>query len=114
VGEQISTTFPFTGEGIGKAMATGEMAAAAIAAEARGEPGALDACEESVEKELRPGYRGYESAQRWLSRASNHPARASAEDPPTDQHATRLRAAPSRVWPRARTGESGDQTEAWK
>lgn len=68
VGEQISTTYPFTGEGIGKAMWTGERAAAAIAAEARGEAGALDAYGESVERNLRPRYRGYEAAQRWLSR----------------------------------------------
>lgn len=68
VGEQISTTYPFTGEGIGKAMKTGEMAAAAIAAAAEGDPDALAAYGGDVETSLRPRYEGYVAAQRWLSR----------------------------------------------
>lgn len=68
VGEQISTTYPFTGEGIGKAMETGEMAAAAIAAAAHGDSGALAAYGADVETSLRPRYEGYAAAQRWLSR----------------------------------------------
>jgi len=69
VGEQISTTYPFTGEGIGKAMETGEMAAAAIARALRdSDPAAVDAYAARVETRLRPRYRGYEAAQRWLSR----------------------------------------------
>lgn len=68
VGEQISTTYPFTGEGIGKAMETGEMAAAAIAAAAQGRPDALAAYSTDVEASLRPRYEGYAAAQRWLSR----------------------------------------------
>ena len=68
VGEQISTTYPFTGEGIGKAMETGEMAAAAIAAAAHGRTGALAAYSADVETSLRPRYEGYAAAQRWLSR----------------------------------------------
>ncbi len=68
VGEQISTTYPFTGEGIGKAMETGEMAAAAIAAAAHGDPDALAAYGVDVETSLRPRYEGYAAAQRWLSR----------------------------------------------
>ncbi len=68
VGEQISTTYPFTGEGIGKAMETCEMAAAAIAAAAHGHPDALAAYGSDVEASLRPRYEGYAAAQRWLSR----------------------------------------------
>lgn len=68
VGEQIATTYPFTGEGIGKAMETGEMAASAIGgALERGEPHAGDYADQ-VEVRLRPRYHGYEVAQRWLSR----------------------------------------------
>ncbi len=69
VGEQIGTTFPFTGEGIGKAMETGEMAAeqVALALEA-GDPAPLDAYVQRLERELRPRYHGYLVAQRWLGR----------------------------------------------
>lgn len=69
VGEQIGTTYPFTGEGIGKAMETGERAAAAVVrALERDDPGELDRYAEEVEEHLRPRYAGYLAAQRWLSR----------------------------------------------
>jgi len=69
VGEQIGTTFPFTGEGIGKAMETGEMAAEQVAlALETGDPAPLDAYAERLERELRPLYHGYLVAQRWLGR----------------------------------------------
>jgi len=69
VGEQIGTTYPFTGEGIGKAMETGEMAAehVALALDAD-DPALLDGYAERLEKELRPRYHGYLVAQRWLGR----------------------------------------------
>jgi len=69
VGEQIGTTFSFTGEGIGKAMETGEMAAqqVALALEAD-DPAPLDAYADRLERELRPRYHGYLVAQRWLGR----------------------------------------------
>jgi geranylgeranyl reductase family protein len=68
-GETIGATFPFTGEGIGKAMETGEKAAEIIAE-------ALTASDQShvarysdwLTNELRPRYRGYIFAERWLSR----------------------------------------------
>ena len=59
---------PYPGEGIGKAMETGEMAAAAITAGAHGDPDALTAYGADVEASLRPRYAGYAAAQRWLSR----------------------------------------------
>lgn len=69
IGEQIGTTYPFTGEGIGKAMQTGEMAAAHVgAALERDDEAELDAYATRVESELRPRYRGYAMAERWLGR----------------------------------------------
>lgn len=69
VGEQIGTTYPFTGEGIGKAMETGEMAAGAISdALGRDDPEASSGYTARVRRELRPRYHGYAVAQRWLSR----------------------------------------------
>ncbi len=61
IGETIGATFPLTGEGIGKAMETGERAAEVIA---RGELAAYDAEIES----LRYRYAGYFAAERWLIR----------------------------------------------
>jgi geranylgeranyl reductase family protein len=69
VGETIGATYPLTGEGIGKAMRTGELAAEAI-------HGALNAADWSrlqefparLEKDLRSRYRGYQRAERWMSR----------------------------------------------
>jgi len=69
VGEQIATTFPFTGEGIGKAMESGEMAAEHVAlALDTGDPHHLDDYARRIETELRPRFRGYALAQKWLAR----------------------------------------------
>ena len=69
VGEQIGTTYQLTGEGVGKAMHTGEMAAEHIArALDDDDDSALDHFADRVEEELRPRYRGYATAQRWLAR----------------------------------------------
>lgn len=67
-GESIGATFPFTGEGIGKAMETAELAADAVDAVLGG--GRLDglaAYARRMHEELRPKYLGYEVAERWLS-----------------------------------------------
>ena len=68
LGESIGATFPFTGEGIGKAMETAELAAE-IADEAL--VGAnmerLDRFPEKLEKELRHRYLGYTIAENWFS-----------------------------------------------
>jgi len=69
IGESIGATFPFTGEGIGKAMETGEIAAR-LSDEAlkTGDFKSLDEFPRSVERELRPKYTGYLLAERWLAR----------------------------------------------
>lgn len=69
IGECAATTFPFTGEGIGKAMHTGEIAAHTVAAAiAAANPALLDGYERRINAELRPKYRGYQMAQDWLAR----------------------------------------------
>lgn len=66
VGEAIGTTFPLTGEGIGKAMETGELAAiAALRALKEDDLGTLTTFPGEVDA-LRTRYRGYELAERWL------------------------------------------------
>ncbi len=67
VGETVGTTYPFTGEGIGKAMESGELAAEAVdRAFASGGPPDLEPYALAMEG-LRPRYVGYEAAERWLS-----------------------------------------------
>ncbi|MDX9856954.1 MAG: NAD(P)/FAD-dependent oxidoreductase [candidate division Zixibacteria bacterium] len=69
VGETAGATFPFTGEGIGKAMETGELAADAITrALSSRDFSQLEAYPRRVAEELRPRYRGYFFAEKWLSR----------------------------------------------
>ena len=67
-GETLGTTFPFTGEGIGKAMETGEAASQVLdEALAHRDPGRLSQYPNQIEA-LRPKYLGYELAERWLAR----------------------------------------------
>jgi geranylgeranyl reductase family protein len=69
VGETIGTTLPFLGEGIGKAMESGQRAAEAVSA-------ALDSDDlrklipygQYMESELKPRYKGYRMAEKWLAR----------------------------------------------
>lgn len=67
IGETVGTTFPFTGEGIGKAMESGELAARiSLKALSTGDFSILT----NYPKELlalKPKYLGYEIAERWLS-----------------------------------------------
>jgi len=69
LGESIGATFPFTGEGIGKAMETGELAAE-VAHEAltSGDLNRLSAFPVRIEQELRPKFLGYRIAENWFSR----------------------------------------------
>ncbi len=69
IGEAIGATYPFTGEGIGKAMETGVLAAAQIhRALEKGDCGLLRELSGLIEQELAPRYVGYRAAQRWLAR----------------------------------------------
>jgi geranylgeranyl reductase family protein len=69
VGETVGTTFPFSGEGIGKAMESGELAAEAVDAALREQDRPrLNGYLHSLEQH-RPLFRGYEIAEAWLSRA---------------------------------------------
>jgi len=69
IGETIGATFPFTGEGIGKAMETGLLAArqAHRSIEA-GNATPLTQFPELLERDLAPRYTGYQIAERWMSR----------------------------------------------
>ncbi|MGV8041980.1 MAG: NAD(P)/FAD-dependent oxidoreductase [Thermoanaerobaculaceae bacterium] len=68
VGEAIGTTLPMTGEGIGKAMESGELASEAVSAFlSTGREEDLLGYSRSVKTQLLPKYRGYLRAQRWLS-----------------------------------------------
>lgn len=68
VGEAIGATFPLTGEGIGKAIETGLLAAAAVDQALAGAGGAAFAgYARRVDEELRPRYHGYALAERWVT-----------------------------------------------
>ncbi len=68
VGEVIAATFPFTGEGIGKAMETGEVAATAVAESLReGTTAALAGFPAILRRKLKPRYHGYEVAASWIA-----------------------------------------------
>ncbi|NNG16902.1 MAG: FAD-dependent oxidoreductase [Gemmatimonadales bacterium] len=68
VGETTGTTFPFTGEGIGKAMETGALAADHVnTALAAGSLEPLERLPLAIQSALEPRYHGYNIAERWLS-----------------------------------------------
>jgi geranylgeranyl reductase family protein len=70
VGEATGTTFPFTGEGIGKAMETGALAADHVSqALTAGSLEPLSHLPRLLQTTLEPRYRGYQVAERWLSHA---------------------------------------------
>jgi geranylgeranyl reductase family protein len=69
LGESIGATFPFTGEGIGKAMETGEIAAdVAHNALTSGDFSLLSQFPYRIEHELKPKFLGYRIAENWFSR----------------------------------------------
>ncbi len=70
VGEAIGTTHPFTGEGIAKAMESGELAAETIhTVLAGGNPALLKSYPLRLEKNLGSRFLGFQAAQNWLSKA---------------------------------------------
>lgn len=65
IGESIGTTFPFTGEGIGKAMETAEIAAdLACEALAKNDLSIIRRYRETIQSELEPRYIGYRMAEK--------------------------------------------------
>jgi len=84
VGEVIGSTFDFTGEGIGKAMETGELAALTLDVALRhGQPGMLAAYARRIEREVRPRFAGYRQAAAWMAhpRVADLVFRRSARSP---------------------------------
>jgi geranylgeranyl reductase family protein len=68
VGETIGTTFPFTGEGIGKAMESGKIAADIINdALTGGDMSLLSQYPLALNSKIKPRYSGYLKAEKWLS-----------------------------------------------
>lgn len=70
VGEAAGSTYSFSGEGIGKAMESGMVAAAALAAHCRGELDFGDVApryEQAVRDRFGARFRAYRKAQDWLS-----------------------------------------------
>ena len=69
VGEAVGATYPYTGEGIGKAMETSVIAAEQInAALTHDSSEPLARIEVRLRQELAPKYDGYRIAQKWISR----------------------------------------------
>lgn len=69
IGEAMGTTLPLTGEGIGKAMVSGELAAKVIDEAFRSNQlEHLKTFPELVNEKLKPCYASYEVAERWLTR----------------------------------------------
>jgi geranylgeranyl reductase family protein len=69
IGETIATTYQMTGEGIGKAMESGEIAAEIIhQALESNDFSKLSQYPERLKKELEPRYLGYKIGERWLAR----------------------------------------------
>ena len=71
VGETIATTYPFTGEGIGKAMESAELAADAIHEALVAPPlhTRLAQIPDRLRQHLAPRYDGYRVAERWIAHA---------------------------------------------
>jgi geranylgeranyl reductase family protein len=69
IGETIATTYQMTGEGIGKAMESGEIAAEVIhQALESNDFSRLSRYPERLKQELEPRYLGYKIGERWMSR----------------------------------------------
>jgi len=69
IGETIGTALPYTGEGIGKAMETGELAAEIVDdALGSGDMSRLRRYAERIDAELRPRYAGYLRLESWIAR----------------------------------------------
>jgi flavin-dependent dehydrogenase len=67
IGESVGTTFPLTGAGIGKAMETGELAAAIVLRSLKSKDLSILATFPSELDALRVRYHRYEIAERWIA-----------------------------------------------
>jgi flavin-dependent dehydrogenase len=69
VGETIGTTLPFIGEGTGKAMQSGKLAADIISQALKSDDlSMLARYGQKIESEFKTRHYGYRSAQRWLAK----------------------------------------------
>lgn len=69
VGETIGTTLPFIGEGVGKAMESGQRAAEAVSAALdSGDFSKLIQYAQHMESEFKTRYRGYRMSEKWLAK----------------------------------------------
>lgn len=69
VGEAIGTTFPFSGEGIGKAMESAEIAANVISKSlTHKDEDMLSGYDQILKTQLEPKYEGYRKAEKWLAK----------------------------------------------
>jgi geranylgeranyl reductase family protein len=69
VGETIGTTLPFIGEGIGKAMESGQVAAEAIGKALESDDlSKLSQYGQQMESKFKTRYKGYRMAEEWLAR----------------------------------------------
>jgi flavin-dependent dehydrogenase len=69
VGETIGTTLPFIGEGISKAMESGQMAADAVnKALQSNDLSTLSQYGQKMESKFKTRYKGYRLAEKWLAR----------------------------------------------
>ena len=70
VGETIGTTLPFLGEGIGKAMESGQLAAEVISKALDSDDlGKLSQYGQQIESKFKTRYRGYRMAEKWMARS---------------------------------------------
>ena len=69
IGETISTTYPLSGEGIGKAMETGELAAEVLGESLKHNNFyILEEYQSRLESEIFPQYKGFKIAEKWISK----------------------------------------------
>lgn len=69
IGESVETTFPFTGEGIGKAMESGEIAATVVNNFLGcGDENVLSDYENYIKNTINPKFNAYRKAEKWLTK----------------------------------------------
>jgi flavin-dependent dehydrogenase len=69
VGETIGTTLPFLGEGIGKAMESGQLAAEVISKALESDDlSKLSQYGQQIESKFKTRYQGYRMAEKWMAR----------------------------------------------